>query len=269
MKKFFKRFLLFFCLPLAILAIIVFAPAAFIRYCMPERFDYHDNTAHFSIYYNESDKSAIEDLKNQLESSYERITTDLKQPMNKSTTIKVYPDLNTFHSTLKFRSCEGNGLLWWINVLFSGERGDWYLGNTDGTTGEIRIVSPLNPDAGGCIPIHEFTHAVVNEVTSNSNRIVGTTFGKLLNEGIAVYESGQRVICDNISTILPESIDKLPTSSEFAYAGGYLFVKYVVENYGYDKLIELLKKDYSGGNYDSETRRLYNEWVEYIKTNQN
>ena len=48
-----------------------------------------------------------------------------------------------------------------------------------------------------------------------------------------------------------------------------MFVKYVVKNYGYDKLIELLKKDYSGGNYDSEARQLYNEWVEYLKANQN
>lgn len=275
MKKFFKRFLLFFCLPVAIFIAFVFGSTFYILKWMPEHFDYQDHSAHFNISYNESEKSAIADIENRLESSYDRITNDLKQPMDKPINIKIYPDLESFHFANKLKS----GLFWWIRIFQKEEA--WVVGNTDSTSGDIKMVSPLNPGESGhdydsilSVAVHEFTHAVALKVMPNSNGLT-SGFGLTLNEGLAVYEAGQGTMFEKdgsfnsaILRALPESIDKLSVDYNYRYPVGYSFVKYIVENYGYDKIIELLKKDYSGNNYDSETRALYDEWVEYLKSNQ-
>lgn len=78
MKKFFKRFLLFFCLPVAIFIVFVFGSTIYIKGYMSEYFDYQDYTGHFNISYNESEKPVIADIENCFENSYERITNDLK-----------------------------------------------------------------------------------------------------------------------------------------------------------------------------------------------
>ncbi len=277
MKKFFKRFLLFFCLPLVIFVAFVFGSTIYIRGYRQEHFDCEDHTEHFNISYNESEKSAIADIENQLENSYGRITTDLKQPMDKPVNIKIYPDLDSLHFSLKLNS----GLFWWINIF--GKMDPKVVGDTDTGSKEIKIVSPLNPGKSGytydmilSVAVHEFTHAVTLKLAPNDESI-NIGFGQFLQDGIAVYESNQGVEIENnpsftnenILKVLPESIDEHSASDGYRYVTGYSFIKYVIDNYGYDKLIELLKKDYSGGNYDSETRQLYNEWVEYLKTNQN
>ena len=79
MKKFWKRFLLFFCSPVAIFIAFVLGSTIYIRGYRQEHFDYEYHTAHFNISYNESEKLSIADIENRLESSYDRITTDLKK----------------------------------------------------------------------------------------------------------------------------------------------------------------------------------------------
>ena len=277
MKKFFKRFLLFFCLPVAIFIAFVFGSTFYIRNWMPEKFDYQDHTTHFNISYNESEKSAIEDIENRLESSYDRITNDLRQSMDKPVNIKIYPDLDSLHFSLKLNS----GLFWWINIF--GKMDSKVVGNTDTGSKCIQMVSPLNPgeskytyDQILSVAIHEFTHAVAINLAPNKESI-NSGFGMFLQDGLAVYESGQwplvfnrdgRFTNKDIFGGITDSVDKLSPSDGNRYATGYSFVKYVIDNYGYDKIIELLKKDYSGNNYDSETRALYDEWIEYLKANQ-
>ncbi len=274
MKKFWKKFLLFFCLPMAIFIAFVLGSTIYIRGYHQEHFDYQDHTAHFNISYNESEKSAIADIENQLESSYDRITTDLKQPMDKPVNIKIYPDLDSLHFSLKLNS----GLFWWINIF--GKMDSKVVGNTDIGSKCIKMVSPLNTgeskytyDQILSVAIHEFTHAVAINLAPNEESI-NSGFGMFLQDGLAVYESGQwplifrRFTNKDILGGITGEVDKLSPSDGNRYATGYSFVKYVVENYGYDKIIELLKKDYKGNNYDSETRQLYDEWVEYLKVNQ-
>ena len=271
MKKFLKRFLLFFCLPVVIFVAFVFGSTLYIRNWMPEHFDYQDSTAHFSISYNESEKAAIEDLKSQLENNYDRITTDLKQPMDKPVNIKIYPDLDSFHFANKLKS----GIFWWINIFKKEE--SWVVGNTD-LRGDIMMVSPLNPGENGFtyddilkVAVHEFTHAVSVKAGNNTG-FIRSGFGMLINEGLAVYEAGQgsnyekdEQFNSKVLEAVLQSIDDIKPDSTYRYYAGYSFVKYVVENYGYDKIVELLKKDYSGNNYDNETKDLYNEWLEYLK----
>lgn len=148
---------------------------------------------------------------------------------------------------------------------------------------EIRMVSLANSGENGytceqvlSVTIHGFTHAVALNLAPNKESI-NVGFGQFLQDGLAVYESGQEVEMennplftkDNILKVLPESIDKHSATDGNRYAMGYSFIKYVVESHRFDKIIGLLKKDYSGNNYDSETRKIYDEWVEYLKANQN
>ena len=277
MKKFFKRFLLFVILPIVIFIAFMYGSTMYIRNWMPENFDYEDKTEHFNISYNESEKGAISDIKNHLENNYDRITTDLKQPMDKPVNIKIYPDLSSFHFAINLRS----GKYWWINIF--KEESSWVIGDTNPNNGIIRIVSPLNPGASGftydeilTATVHEFTHAVSLKISPDYMYNHIDPFRITLDEGLAVYESGQGSMYEKVdsfnSTVLnalPESIDMLSSLDQNRYMAGYSFVKYVIEKYGYDKIISLLKKDYSHKNYDDETRQTYNEWVEYLKANQN
>lgn len=278
MKKFLKRFLLFFCLPVALFIGFIFGSTFYIRKCMPEHFDYKDSTAHFNISYNESDKEAIADIKDRLESNYDRITTDLNQKMDEPVNIKIYSDLNSYHFNKKIRS----GLFWWIEVF--KKYSPQVVGDTDPGTGVISMVSPLNPGESGytydiilSVAVHEFTHAVAVKVMPKPEYTLFTGFGMTLNEGLAVYESDQGSLFDkddsfnaSVLKVLPKSIDDLTVDNDYRYPIGYSFVKYVVENYGYNKIIELLQKDHKESNkskYDSETRALYDSWVEYLKSN--
>ena len=278
MKKFLKRFLLFFCLPVAIFVAFVFGSTIYIQSWMPEHFDYQDHTAHFNISYNESDKSAIADIENRLESNYDRITNDLKQSLDKPVNIKIYPDLDSFHFACKLKS----GLFWWINIFQKKEA--WVVG-TAPSSNNIMMVSPLNPGESGftydailSVAVHEFTHAVSHKMIVPKEKSLMSPFAQFLLDGIAVYESDQwnlvinaqgTITNSDILKSLPESIDDGTTLLNIRYFAGYCFVKYVIDNYGFDKIIELHKKDYSGNNYDSETRALYDEWIDYLKANQN
>lgn len=89
----------------------------------------------------------------------------MDQPIN----IKIYPDLDSLHFSLKLNS----GLLWWINIF--GKMNSNVVGNTDTGSKCIQMVLPLNPGESGytydqilSVSVHEFTHAVALNLAPNT-----------------------------------------------------------------------------------------------------
>lgn len=282
MKKFLKRFLLFFCLPLTLLAVFVFGSIAYVRYYDHFTESRKAKSSHLSFLYNDSEADVIDDINDKLDSRYERVLKDLKQEKEMSLEwhiIMLHPDLNSFQSKMM-------GLPWWLADICKGfgmtidDRNPKYVGATD-NDGFIRIVSPSNPGNSGYtydqildVAVHELTRKVIGRISDS--RLPFTGFGNMLIEGLSIYESGQGYMYEKddsfdsqVLKVLPESIDKNSVSGGNICVAGYSFVKYVIDNYGYDKIIELLKKDYTNNNYDTQTRALYDEWVDYLKANQN
>lgn len=50
------------------------------------------------------------------------------------------------------------------------------------------------------------------------------------------------------------------------YSCGGSFVAFIVENYGYDKFIELYKRDYTNNIFDEDIKQIYDNWILRMKS---
>ena len=99
--------------------------------------------------------------------------------------------------------------------------------------------------------IHEFVHSCNHEFSS--------LWIRCLCEGLAVYLSEQQDKNDNGFNITK---DKL-FNGRVNYRQSFLFVKYIIENYDHDFVLNL----YKSGKFAKENLdRLYDETVEYYQT---
>lgn len=224
-----------------------------------DRFESEVNSEHFKISYNLTDKQAIPDVQRYLEENYDRVTTDLKQQLDEPVIVKIYSDLDSFHNAVRVH----RSIFWW-----QGEVKNWVVGTAN--SGIIRIVSPLNPGNSGHtydsilkVVVHEFVHVVASKI----NKIER---GFVLSEGIAVYEARQMDLSSVSAELLPNSIEEMfswdgNNNSSGMYSCGGSFVAFIVENYGYDKFIELYKRDYSNNVFDDDIREIYNKWISWVK----
>lgn len=279
MKKFLKGFLLFFCLPVALIAAFVYGSIFYVRNVEP--FNEHAQSKHFYILYNNSEADIINDVENKLENNYANIKKDLKIDDTVGLdvhTVMIHPDLNSLQSKMI-------GLPWWIADMFKAAgydvplRNPQNVGGTD-NYGFIRIVSPANPGESG-FTYDQVLDVVTHELTRKAAKQIGgdllefTKLGYTLSEGLATYEANQGYMYDydnedfnsTVLEMLPESIDDFDiTNQNVRPMVGYSLVKYVSEKYGFDKVLDLIKKDYSNG-YDEETKTIYDSWIDYLKSN--
>lgn len=259
-----KKFLIIFCLSIIALfgGLIL---SKWIANIVADHLDTKVQSEHFKISYNFSDEKAIPDIQKYLEDNYERVTTDLKQQLYEPVAVKIYPDLESFHRAVRVH---GN-FFWW-----TGDVGDRVVGTANG--GVMRIVSPLNPGNSGFtydeilkVVVHEFTHVVATQINSKNERSF------VLSEGIAVYEAGQDVLpkemsLNDIVAYLPTSIEEMfswghDNEPQKMYGFGGMFVGFIIDNYGYDKFIELYRRDYSDNVFDDEIRDIYTSWISKMK----
>ncbi len=256
-----KKFFIILCSTIIVLfgALVL---SKWIANIVTDRLDTNTESEHFKIYYNLSDEKAIPDIKNRLEENYERITTDLKQKLNESVEVRIYPNLESFHRAAKVHS---GGLFWWTATV-----SDWVVGTANGRI--IRMVSPINPGNSGHtydgivqVAVHEFTHVVSSKINTSGRSI------PVLSEGIATFESGQVSLLSVNSDLLPDSLEEMfswNSSNNYSkmYSCGGSFVAFIVENYGYDKFIELYKRDYTNNFFDEGIRQIYDNWILKIKS---
>jgi hypothetical protein len=218
-------------------------------------------TQHFIIYYTEVDKTCIDKVSEVLEDNYNRITINLNQQIEERLSIEIHSDLNQLHSAL--------GL---INAP------NWIRGGIG--VGKIVIASPLNPpprsEFNNVIntAVHEFVHIIVNKINADTPR--------WLNEGIACYEAKdnneewiRETVKDGlVNNILP-TLKDLNTGQDFetfykrdGYQYSYTIVETIIEEFGYDKLYDLIKSPNSFVDIFGKTElQFQNSWIEYIKKN--
>ena len=104
--------------------------------------------------------------------------------------------------------------------------------------------------------LHEFTHYVVDLYLKKNQ---GNSPLHYLNEGIAQYLSGQR---DNIEIQFNYTLEDILNSNN-CYSSWYLLTKYILEKYGKEYFLKLLR------NQDlalEETPRLYEEAKTYYQS---
>lgn len=186
----------------------------------------------FEFYSYNKDKKCLADLSKILEENYNRISKELNITLKEKVIIEVYPDIKAFH-----------------DAMGSPNAPNWVVGT--GWKNKIEMVSPLNPggqhtyDTLMQVVVHEFTHVVISNINSDLESIP-----IWLNEGIAAYEAKQ--MSSNSRSAIKEKLDSndVPSlsemnSSNFSEVGGYVFsytaIEYLIENYGYDTIVLLIK----------------------------
>lgn len=188
-------------------------------------------TEHFEFYCTDQDVKALDDLVKSFEGCYDRVTADLGKAPSGKTKVNIYPDIQSFHSTMG----DPNGA-------------DWFVGQAKND--EVYMTSPLNPGPAHTydeliqIAVHEFTHIVIN------------LFGNVpiyMHEGVACYEAGQysgkyqelsAFITNQMQNNKVPSLSTLESadsSTEGLYEYSYAFVDFIARRYGFDKVIELLE----------------------------
>ncbi len=217
---------------------------------------------HFAFYSTPGDIEVLDSLAITLEKNYTRITDRLGIQINKKITVKVFPDLKSFHVAINYPDAP-----------------DWVVGSSNGD--ELMMVSPLNPGSIHTyaslmqVIVHEFVHIAVSEARGDQG---WTTIPRWLNEGYAQYEAGQ--INDKIRNLVKSSLtDKTPptwtqldTASvmEFGKMNGYglsvSIVEFLVDNYGIDKLVLLIKEpEKIEIIYGLPINILEKQWIEYVE----
>jgi hypothetical protein len=189
---------------------------------------------HFKFYSKEQDRDCINDLSDELEDNYTRIINDLHTSLNKKVDIYIFSDLNSYHKAINQPNAPS-----------------WVVGNAVSGSNTIQMVNPSNADGRPYsdfmqVIVHEFTHVCISNMNSNANSIP-----IWLNEGVALFEAkqvnGNEQVFSNA-----KSANKFPTLKDletdpytFGNSSGYQFsysiVDYIVKNYGYDKLVTLIK----------------------------
>ena len=186
----------------------------------------------FKFYSYGKDKKCLDDLSKILEENYNKISKNLNVTLKEKVIIEIYPDIKAFH-----------------DAIGSPNAPDWVVGI--GWENKVKMVSPLNPggqhtyDTLMQVVIHEFTHVAISNINSDLKSIP-----IWLNEGIAVYEAKQ--MSSNIKNTIKEKLNRndVPllsqmNSSNFSEVGGYIFsytaIEYLIDSYGYDTVISLIK----------------------------
>ena len=214
---------------------------------------------HFIFYAAEQDKACIKDLIKTLEDNYTRITDDLDASLNKKASIYIYSDLSTFHAAIN----QPDAPSWVVGIALPG-------------TTTIKIVNPSNADGRPYsdmmkVIVHEFTHIVTMNINSDVYNIP-----LWLSEGIAVFEAEQS---EGTAEVISraKSSNEYPTlksiesgTNNFGTRGGYQFsysiIEYMVNTYGYDKVIALIK---SPSEFEKilglSEEDFQKEWIAHLK----
>jgi hypothetical protein len=217
---------------------------------------------HFNFYSTNGDIKVLDTLAITLENNYSGITNHLGIKIDKKITVKVYPDVKTFHEAIDYPDAP-----------------DWLVGVCKG--GQLMMVSPLNPGSAHTyaslmqVIVHEFVHMATSYARGDKG---DTGLPRWLSEGYAQYEAGQindriRKIAElSVTAETPPTWTQLDTLSvmEFGRMNGYglsvTIVEFLVVKYGIDKLVLLIKDpEHFETIYGLSKNALENQWIRYLK----
>jgi hypothetical protein len=218
---------------------------------------------HFDFYSSNGDINVLDSLAITLENNYSRITNHLGIQIGKKIKVKVFPNIQAFHSA--------------INLP---EAPDWVVGGT-WNTNEIVMVSPLHPGSIHTyeslmqVVVHEFTHIAVFYARGDKG---ATGLPRWLNEGYAQYEAGQvnerirKNVELSVTEKTPPTWTQLDTASdmEFGNMNGYglsvTIVEFLIATFGIDKLVFLIKEPENFKTiYGLSQSTLETQWIQYLK----
>ena len=206
-----------------------------------------------NVYY-ETEKEAAEDVFEYADSQVVRIATKLGITKKQNVNVYIYDHQNTMQMKKYGYIAPFLGL-------------DWYIGDNIGIN--VILTTPANP--GKLHSYENIKYAVIHEIVHAYVSVLNSHVDLWLTEGVALYLSNGKPFSREYLTYMKipsyiETCTKDPIT--FANSGGYTFahtyIDYIEKNYGWNSVIELVKK----GDYESifkkKHKAIYSEWIDYI-----
>lgn len=181
------------------------------------------STEHFIFLYSEVDTSSVYHIAEKLERDYKKILSDFKLKKIPVTTVRIYPDLASFHQGINFPNAPEN-------ILATA------FGKSD-----FRMVSPTVKGLDSLMLIngvtHEFTHCVHLNIDYSPNN------PRWLWEGVAMFESGWFFDPAEIDIIRNKNFPPFAAlNNGMEYMLGYVIIEAIKDIWGFDMVIRLIKK---------------------------
>lgn len=213
------------------------------------------NSEHFNFYFTANDQKNQTQIVQHLETNYERVKADLRVTSLPKINVHFYATFNAFRTAIGMPNAPS-----------------WVVGIATSAT-ELHLMSPNSPELNRAfdemlaIAVHEFTHCVTLHIES---RIANNP--RWLWEGVALFEAGQFVNPRRLAYMVeghPPTLAELnanwQTNSQ-VYDLGYLLVEYIVEKWGRQQVVDLIK---SLGDVSSVLGISVSEfekgWYEFVK----
>ncbi len=194
-----------------------------------ENFKYQSE--HFSICSSEDKKEEVLEIIPKLEEKYRIVASHLKNELTDLVEVKVYSNLDEFHKVIG-----------WISAP------DWVRGRAKDGVIEVVLEDYETSSRAIELIIHETTHIITQNMNLDWKYIP-----PVLWEGIATYEAGQSNLKNNLHTLkeIP-SIEELFSlrQNKNLYPLAYSFVEFLIQNFGYEKIIEILNINYKDNEFD-------------------
>jgi len=201
------------------------------------------------ILYDGLNVSNINAISRNLEDNYKRITGHLEVREMPKVTVKIWADYNNFLNNMEND----------IGIRYTGATGYVY-----GPT-ELRLYFNNQVSESA---VHEFAHLVsmqVNSTVANNPR--------WLWEAVALYETGQFVnpsslpymVSGNFPTLNELNTD-YNSSNHSIYSVGYVLLEYLIDKWGMDSVINLIKNNGSiAGVLGITTQEFEYGWHEFVQ----
>lgn len=145
---------------------------------------------------------------------------------------------------------------------------DWYIGDNIGTS--VLLTSPANP---GKVHNYEDTkQAVLHEMVHAYISLINPDIKLWLTEGMALYlANGEPFYRDYLNNMNIPSYEDHRTNNpvKFSSVGGYTFshtyIEYLETEYGWDKVMQLIKTQDYELVFGRTDKAIYEEWVGFLK----
>ena len=201
-----------------------------------------------TIYWYEGDESFGQEIMTTAQEALARLAEDTGAHLKRSVRLYIYAGAQDLQGA----------------VIFPYE---WTGGVAFSRYGTIAIgIAPNDLQWGKRATVHELTHLVIHQMTFNPYNDLPTW----LNEGLAMYAEGElelmytaylnRAIVQN-SLISVRSLSSpfsaYAEESYLSYAQSYSLVKFLIDNYGQDKMYQLLSTFEQGSSYDEALLQIY------------
>jgi hypothetical protein len=189
-------------------------------------------TGHFTYLYHPYDSLVIDSIARKLEENYERITTELKAKKLPTVEVRIYPDLESYHTAINYPNAPA-----------------WMVGSAG--INKFSIVSPQNAGPEHTYEsvmegiVHEFTHCVHIHLLNNHLGVAKNNDARWLWEGVACYEANQFVSPKSLSYLTNgnyPTLEELNDSDDRKiYQMGYLIIDFIKSKYGIKALKQLIR----------------------------